>query len=327
MPLLPQVPRAVRPAAGFLAAAAAATAVSTAASPAAASAAIASPAAVSPALTSSAAGSSAAAPPVRGQSASTPVYFLHGIDWNHGSAGDAQINCESAWKAAEAALKDRGWTGDLITWGYYAKDTRCTRKVNGDLNTRIQELGRRFAWDVYDHYTKNGQPVDVAAHSMGGLVVRAAIEGVKRYGKNKDWPDRLSIQDIVTFSTPHTGTSWATSCTALKGWKQCSDTRPGSGFLKWAGQNPQADGGTDWTLIGASDDDMITSGSATGMRAEHKSIYASGQGLEHSTIKNKGTGNTWKSKYTDDYGTTWKNRTGPGPLRLLYNALYDGPAA
>ncbi|MBO2448437.1 hypothetical protein J4573_15150 [Actinomadura barringtoniae] len=302
---LPPFPRAGRPAAaGLLAAAAAATTISATASPAAAS---------------------PTRPAVR--SASTPVYFLHGIDWNHGHAGDAQVNCESAWTAAKTALKDRGWTGDLITWGYYAKDTRCTRKFDGDLNTRIQELGRQFAWDVHDHYTKYGQPVDVAAHSMGGLVVRAAIEGVRRYGQNKDWPDSLAIQDVVTFSTPHTGTSWATTCTALKGWKQCSDTRPGSGFLKWSGQNPQAGGGTDWTLIGASDDDMVTSGSATGMRARHKTIYASGQGLEHGTIKNKGTGDTWKAKYTDDYGTTWKNRTGPGPLRLLYDALYDASSA
>ncbi|MFD0685733.1 esterase/lipase family protein [Actinomadura fibrosa] len=258
---------------------------------------------------------------------SEAVYFVHGIDWNHGKAGDAQLNCESTWKASKAALKAHGWTGKMITWGYYAKDTRCTRKTNGDLNTRIQELGRRFAWDVYANYAKNGESVDVVAHSMGGLVVRAAIEGVNRYGKNKDWPDRLYIEDVATFSTPHTGTDWGTSCTALKGWKQCSDVRPGSGFLKWAGQNPQAAGGTDWTLIGASDDDMITSGSATGMRAKHKAIYASGQGLEHSTIKNKGDGNGWKAKVTDDYGSTWKSGTGPGPLLRLFNALYRSSAA
>ncbi|MFI0447874.1 esterase/lipase family protein [Actinomadura sp. 6N118] len=249
------------------------------------------------------------------------VYFVHGIDWNHSAAGDAQLNCESAWKAAKAALKNRGWTGSLVTWGFYAKDTRCTRKFNGNLNTRVQELGRRLAWDIHNHYTKQGKPVDVVAHSMGGVVVRAAIEGVRRYGKNADWPDKLQIKDVVTFSSPHTGTSWATSCTALRGWKQCSDLRPGSGFLKWAGQNPQAAGGTDWTLIGASDDDMITSGSATGMRAKHKSIYAAGQGLEHTTIKNKGTGNSWKSRYTNNSGETWRNRTGPGPLRLMYDAL------
>ncbi|MFG2002396.1 esterase/lipase family protein [Spirillospora sp. NPDC048911] len=251
------------------------------------------------------------------------VYFVHGIDWNHSSAGDAQINCESAWKAAKAALTGRGWTGSLVTWGFYAKDTRCTRKFNGTLNTRIQELGRKLAWDIHDNHTKQGEPVDVVGHSMGGLIVRAAIEGVRRYGQNADWPDSLQIRDVVTFSAPHTGTGWATTCTALRGWKQCSDMRPGSGFLSWAGQNPQAAGGTDWTLIGASDDDMITSGSATGMRAKHKWIYASGQGLEHSTVKNKGAESTgWKARYTDDYATTWLNQTnGAGPLGLMHDAL------
>ncbi|WP_067487056.1 esterase/lipase family protein [Actinomadura hibisca] len=251
-----------------------------------------------------------------------PVYFVHGIDWNRSRPGNAQINCDSTWKSAIAALRAKGWKGPMVTWGYYAKDTRCTRKFNGDLNTRLQELGRRLAWDINDHYGKSGKPVDVVAHSMGGLVVRAAVEGVRRYGKNKDWPDRLLIRDVVTYSTPHTGTSWGTSCVALRGWKQCSDVRPNSGFLKWAGQDPQGAGGTDWTLVGASDDDTITSGSATGMRARHKVIYAAGQGLEHSVIKNKGTGSGWKHRYSNDHGATWRSTSGgAGPLLLLHNAL------
>ncbi|MFI6518850.1 esterase/lipase family protein [Spirillospora sp. NPDC050679] len=288
--------------------------------PAAGTAAASAPAA--PASAPASAESAASALAARAAAGTNPVYFVHGIDWNHSRPGDARINCDSTWKAAIAALRAKGWKGPMVTWGYYAKDTRCTRKVNGDLNTRLQELGRRLAWDVHDRYSKSGKPVDVVAHSMGGLVVRAALEGVRRYGKNKDWPDRLLIRDVVTYSTPHTGTSWGTSCTALRGWKQCSDVRPNSGFLKWAGQNPQGSGGTDWTLVGASDDDMITSGSATGMRAKHKIIYASGQGLEHSVVKNKGTGSGWKSRYSHDHGSTWRSTgSGPGPLLLLHNAL------
>ncbi|MGK5549972.1 esterase/lipase family protein [Actinomadura kijaniata] len=255
-----------------------------------------------------------------------PVYFVHGIDWNHSRAGDARINCDSTWKNAISALRAKGWTSPMITWGYYAKDTRCTRKFKGDLNTRIQELGRRLAWDIHDHYSKSGKPVAVVGHSMGGLVVRAALEGTRRYGANKDWPDRLIVRYAVTYSTPHTGTSWGTSCLAVRGWEQCSDVRPNSGFLRWAGQNPQGSGGTEWTLVGASDDDMITTGSATGMRARRKVRYAAGQGLEHSTIKNKGTGGTWKASRSNDFGKTWRSGTGAGPLLLLHRVL-SGSAA
>ena len=261
--------------------------------------------------------------PARGNGKSEPVYFIHGIDWNHATAGNAKVDCKSAWSSAQTALRNGGWTGKFITWGYYKKDVNCTRKVNGNLDSRIQELGRRLAWDIYNNYSRHGKSVDVVAHSMGGLVVRAAITGVKKYHQNADWPNYIYIEDVATFSTPFSGTNWATTCTLARGWKQCSDMRPGSGFLSWAGQNPQSNQGTDWTLMGASDDDVVTSGAAISMKAKHKAVYAAGQGLEHSSIKNKGPGPHWKMKYSHDNGSHWTNTSnGPGPLKLMMNALY-----
>jgi hypothetical protein len=264
-----------------------------------------------------------AAGPARKNTKSEPVYFVHGIDWNHAVATNAQVNCKSAWNSAETALRNGGWTGKFITWGYYKKDLNCTRKVGGNLETRIQELGRLLAWDIYNNYSRHGKAVDVVGHSMGGLVIRAAITGVKRYHQNADWPDYLYIEDVATFSTPYSGTNWATACTLARGWNQCSDLRPGSGFLSWAGQNPQSNMGTDWTLMGASDDDTVTSGAAISMTAKHKAIYAAGQGLEHSSFKNKGPGPGWKLKYSHNNGSTWHSTSnGPGPLKLMMNALY-----
>ncbi|WP_433182248.1 esterase/lipase family protein [Actinoallomurus sp. CA-150999] len=274
-------------------------------------------------------GIASAATPPRSNSKNEAVYFIHGVDAMHTDVNGGGDDCKGTWNTAMSALRKRGWTGDFVTWGFYKKDTNCTRKYDGNLNTRIQELGRLLAWDIYDHYTKKGKSVDVVGHSMGGLIVRAAITGVNRYGATSSkWPKRLYIEDVATLSTPFTGTSWATTCTVAYGWKQCSDMRPGSGFLKWSGQNPQSAQGTDWTLIGASDDDTITSGAATGMDAKHKVIYAAHQGLEHSALPHKGPGTGWTMRYSNDNGKTWKSTTkGAGPIRRVGDALYYWSAA
>lgn len=78
------------------------------------------------------------------------------------------------------------------------KDVNCARKVNGNLDTRIQELGRRLAWDIYKHYSRHGKKVDVVGHSMGGQVIRAAITGVNKYGSSSKWPDYLYVEEVVT---------------------------------------------------------------------------------------------------------------------------------
>jgi hypothetical protein len=48
-------------------------------------------------------------------------------------------------------------------------------------------------------------------------------------------------------------------------------------------------------LIGAGDDDTVTSGSATGMTANvgHRIIHCGGQGIEHNVIMKKTTGSSW----------------------------------
>ncbi|MCW2917064.1 MAG: hypothetical protein JWN52_5132 [Actinomycetia bacterium] len=269
--------------------------------------------------------SPAGAAPVRTNSKSEAVYFIHGSDVMHTKVGGAGDNCKSTWNTAMSSLRSRGWTGEFTTWGYYKNDTNCTRKVDGNLNTRIQELGRLLAWDIYTHYSSSGKSVDVVAHSMGGLVIRAAITGTRRYGGKADhtWPPYLYVEDVATLSTPFSGNQLATACTVAYGWKQCSDMRPGSGFLSWAGQNPQSNQGTDWTLIGASDDGTVSSGAAIGMNATHKAIYAAGQGLKHSKLPHAGAGGTWKLKYSNNNGSSWTSTSaGPGPLKLVGNALY-----
>ncbi|MFJ2591339.1 esterase/lipase family protein, partial [Streptomyces sp. NPDC087538] len=50
-------------------------------------------------------------------------------------------------------------------------------------------------------YSAKGQTVDLVGHSMGGLIIRAALAG---YAKgDPTWPDTLYVEDVVTLGTPH----------------------------------------------------------------------------------------------------------------------------
>jgi len=253
---------------------------------------------------------------------STPIYFIHGFEYN------AKNNCASTWGDAEKAARNFGFTGSFITWGIYKNDVNCTRKVNGNQNSRIQELGRLLAWDIYNHYSKYGKKVDVMAHSMGGLIIGAAITGVHKYGATSSaWPNYLLVSNVSTLSTPWKGaSSLATLCTLWNQYKQCSDLRPGSGFLKWLAsyQNPQGRGGTDWTLIGAYEDSTVHVTSGVGMKAKHTVVYLGGQSITHSKLPHLVNGYSWNVRYSDDYDkTATATSTAGGPARWAVGALFD----
>ena len=79
---------------------------------------------------------------------------------------------------------------------YDAGDTHGDIEVYGDrLRARLVELARE----------RPGVPVDVVAHSMGGLVVRAGLSGADAFA-----PDMPVIPNVVTMASPHHGTTWAT---------------------------------------------------------------------------------------------------------------------
>lgn len=263
----------------------------------------------------------ASAAPSRTAGVKNAVYFIHGLDGQHLEVDNAKQDCKKVWGKAMSDLRANGWKGKFVTWGYYKKDTNCTRKVKGNLDTRIQELGRLLAWDIYKNYSRHGKKVDVVGHSMGGQVIRAAITGVNKYGSSSKWPDYIYVEDVATLGSPFKGAGVARTC-AAQGHKQCSDLKPGSGFLSWAGQNPQSRMKTDWTLIGSSDDDVVHSGSAIGMKAAHKVVYYVNQGLEHSSIKSAGGNRKYKFKWSDDNGSHWGERNERrAPLRATYHAL------
>ncbi|MCP2343028.1 hypothetical protein [Actinomadura rupiterrae] len=251
-----------------------------------------------------------------------PVYFVHG--WKLGNSGD----CQNDWRDAQGVFRNAGLRGPFITWGYYKFDAHCTRKVNGDHNTRVQELGRLFAWDVYNNYSRHGKYVNVVAHSMGGLITDAALVGTHKYAGH-GWPPYLRIRNVATLSTPYYGGNYAYACSPWQ--QQCSDMSAGSGFLRWLRtyQNPQGAGGTDWTMIGSQDDKTVDYRSAAGikptpMTSRHKVYFYAGQHLSHSSINHVGTGRSWHVWYSNDWGANpWQIRTGGAPLVYAANAIWS----
>jgi triacylglycerol esterase/lipase EstA (alpha/beta hydrolase family) len=260
--------------------------------------------------------SPASAAPTRNDSQNEAVYFVHGY------SKDANSNC-AGWNAAMTKFRSLGWTGAFHTIGYYSGDTNCgVRIASTGTDTSIMELGRLLAWDIYNRHSKYGQSVDVVAHSMGGLVLRAAITGTSR--GLSGWPAYIYVEDAVTIGTPHNGAS--SLLTGLCNSVQCAQMRKGSSFLTSLADNAQAAGGTDWTMIGTEDDDtvMVESATTESGGAGHYVWYYSGQGLEH-TVEPGNVSGTYRNRYMNYYTgtTTWYYQAaGQNIITTARNAAY-----
>jgi hypothetical protein len=259
----------------------------------------------------------ASAAPARNDSQNEPVYFVHGLDRNPTPGTD----CNDYWGAAKRKFEALGWTGRLHLVGYYAGDTNCDSSIgrHGNNQTSIMEYGRQLAWKIYRDHSQHERSVDIVAHSMGGLIARAAITGTAR--GLSGWPPRLYVEDVVTIGTPHNGTGgWARTCF----YAQCVEMRPDSPFLNWLADNAQADGGTDWTMIGTEDDNYVPVGSATNESggAGHYVWYYVGQPLEHDQQTNNVSG-TFRNRYWNYYDRTWHNQlAGQNIITTAKNASY-----
>jgi hypothetical protein len=134
--------------------------------------------------------------------ASEMVFFVHG----HAEGTPAGKDCVSTWGNALDYFEERGWGRESMkTVGYYTGDENCDVTISGASNgTRIRNLAADFAKHVHQYNTSTGKPVDVVAHSMGGLITRVAL-----LGSAKGWegfpPNALDIGDVVTLGTPPSG--------------------------------------------------------------------------------------------------------------------------
>lgn len=134
----------------------------------------------------------------------------------------------------------------------------CSPLLNGQQagtpNDPLEHLGCLLAWYIYDTY--GGRPIDILAHSMGGLIVRDAIG---ESGHNSKFPPtRLNVHVVVTVGTPHGGVwgSYYAAGVQLSDVQELRDMFPDSSFMQLLGtsllMNPQGLFGTHWALMASS---------------------------------------------------------------------------
>lgn len=238
-------------------------------------------------------------PGADGDGRKVATLFVHGF--SRSSRGD----CRATWGSMIEALRGFGQAGQFVSVKYYGRDANCGHDIShhgphridhhaayhrsGEHTnqTDIRHLGFHLAWYLYDHFSRDGTPVQIVAHSMGGLVVRYALAQVER--NTAGYPDRLLVEDVVTLGTPHAGAYW--TCDTDRCSRQQQQMHPESDFVRWLARkarHPDPDSFgflvTDWTVIGSYNDVDCTSGlfaivsvhSATAMPADAKVVYWGG---------------------------------------------------
>lgn len=244
------------------------------------------------------------AAPSRSDGSGNRVIFVHGF------APDGNHDCADYFRSARTHFANKGWRGNLLTFGYYSGNTNCSHNVRGGRDTAIKDVAKAFANYVYNNYSKRNIKVDVVAHSMGGLVVRAALR-YTALGAAGFPQGPLYIEDVVTLGTPHGGTTFFCPNTL----QQCADMEPGSPFLnnlRSVMPNSGMRGGTDWTTVSSYNDGIVSEHSGIAGIAEHEVQYNDGishnelrtirSGRYNSRAKHTARGNTWSS---------WQERVSP----------------
>lgn len=184
-----------------------------------------------------------------------PVLLIHGYPVFSSSGA-----C-SEWLALRTFLQLNG-RRSVFVLGYYkdgipsACDLSLPPADRVDADTPLDEVARRVARFIWTTFTQHGLRVDIVAHSLGGLVVRSAVDQAGSGGV-----PAIAVEDVVTLGTAHQGLRednfFVWNCKT----RQCSDAMPGSAFLQALGHNPHS-GGTRWTYVAGDADDIVRGPSA-----------------------------------------------------------------
>jgi pimeloyl-ACP methyl ester carboxylesterase len=163
-------------------------------------------------------------------------------------------------------LRRHHWTGALRPVAYYCSDTvRGAVDIRGaarpTADTSITDIARLLAWYVYRSYSSRGVAIDLAGHSMGGLIIRDAL----LHAGQRGFPPYLRVRDVVTISAPYAGLPARSVCPL-----QCQQMTYGSAYLADLSRSanpPQGRGGTTWTAMGGSPCDYIPAASTLALHA------------------------------------------------------------
>jgi putative serine esterase DUF676 len=259
------------------------------------------------------------------------VLFIHGFADNCSIWGDPDAY-GGASPSARFYMNHIGsnqWQGNLKTVGYYlAGSADCDVDLNSMNTTRdpwattvnskcgsyyggsegyatmdqdLRNLSCRLAWYIYVTYAANFKNVRVVAHSMGGLLIRYALDRVQNH--DAVFPPVLYVPVVITMGTPHGGINapwgaWA-ACTQIahvdqnclqgaemEGLFSDTDRSPNGNTSKdfltalEAETSPPSGGATytEWTVMGSLCDKVITTsvnfpGGPSGGHGTHKVLY------------------------------------------------------
>lgn len=268
------------------------------------------------------------------------LLLVHG----HGAPAEGKDCNGATWDEAldyytsEGSLSRDG----ITTVAYYEGNAsggpnagNCDARVaSASKDTKIQSIARDFANYVHDTYTSKDKPVNIAAHSMGGLVTRVALLGTAEGWSG--FPPSMDVDNVVTAGTPHQGVKKDRDDSTAQ-WDQMER---GSGFLDALHADGRELGdawtdGTDWTVVGSAEDGVVSYDSSIdkGNRADQKFGYLSHDSgtaaVSHSGIREITGPHTYEMHYWHASGDHGTHHTDDGwaPLKSVYKAaLHDGDA-
>src|SRR5215472_7002062 len=134
--------------------------------------------------------------------------FIHGFGQGafHATLNDAgqlatltmdnQVDCSDAhyWGTLPNYLRKLGYTGVFIKLAWYQNAVNCDDNLHKygsyDEKRSWVDVGAALANYIYSNFTSKGIPVDIVAHSMGGVVARSAIWGAS--GQAVPWLSRAT---------------------------------------------------------------------------------------------------------------------------------------
>lgn len=219
-----------------------------------------------------------------------PVILVHGFNVN------SSVNCDTSttFGDIESFFHAQGYQ-TTVSVGFYNGDSNCNAYLgqekshctgwydsgsnDGTVNEDIRHTTCLLAWYVWDHYTKNGVTVAVVGHSMGGILIRQAMNDTPYVAA---FPPYLKVSDVATAGTPHQGLlsgsawTWSTfqgcpgNCVEVAQMERANplmsnmnSTSVRGGF----GRDPQGYGGTDWTAMSSNNDELLSNGCAIGLES------------------------------------------------------------